>query len=394
MSTSNLLATGIVAEYNPFHNGHLYHIKETKKIIQQPIIAVMSASLMQRGEFTYFNKWLRAQLAVENGVDLVLELPTAFSLRSAEFFASGAVNILKACGCVNHLCCGVENPNYDFFKLAKTIKNVHWQNLLQQKLKTGTSYATACAELLPDINLHTPNDILALEYCKVLLDSNIRPIFIHRLNADYNDLTIQGDIASATAIRKNLNENKKDWLQSVPENTINLLKTYKAGYDTELLWKLINYRLRLLTPQQIAQRCQCSEGLENLLKKSANATSLNEAIRICTNKRYSSSRIRRLFLQLLLDQPKNFIEQKHPAYLRVLAFNDTGRLLLKEMKKIASLPIITKLGKLPYKNQTSAFSEQIQLELITTDLWSMLQYNETLNRSGNDFLLSPIYVKE
>lgn len=393
MDATKITATGIVAEYNPFHNGHLFHIQETKKIISQPIIAVISGSIMQRGEPAAISKWLRAKLAVENGIDLVLELPAAFSLRSAEFFAQGAISMFQACGCVTNLSCGAESPDYDFLTLAQTIQSDKWQNALHQKITLGTSYATACAELLPQVKLTTPNDILALEYCKALLKTDIQPIFIHRRQANYNDDIITGNIASATAIRKSLLLKDNNWQQSVPENTKKVLSKINVGYNAELLWQLLAYRLRLLSSEQIAERCQCSEGLENLLKKAADAFSLEDAVKSCTNKRYSSSRIRRLFLQLLLDQPRNIIEQSAPSYLRVLAFNDTGRKLLKQMKNTATLPIITKLGNIQNLQQSLHFQEQINLEITATNLWSLLQYERNLNKSGNDYLISPEYIK-
>ena len=200
-------------------------------------------------------------------------------------------------------------------------------------------------------------------------------------------------MASATAIRQSLTQGDASWQQAVPENVHAALTSARPGYDHQLFWQLLSYRLRLLAPGQIAERSQCSEGLENLLKQAADCPSLDDALRRCVNKRYSASRIRRLFCQLLLDKPRYFWEQPQPAYLRVLAFNDTGRKLLKAMKQTAQLPVITKLGHAPAQNRSSAFARQIELDLAATDLWSLLQYDDSLNRTGNDFLLSPRYVK-
>ena len=349
-------AVGIVAEYNPFHNGHLHHLQETKKLTNLPVIAVMSGSFMQRGEPAFMSKWQRARLAVENGVDLVLELPATFSLRSAEFFARGAVNILKATGCVTHLSCGAESPNTDFVKLASIITSEAFQKELQSFLKIGLPYAAAYEKTLQTLTdtkaLNTPNDILALEYSKALQKTNITPLFIQRETANYNDANIEGNIASATAIRKAFLENNLDSLkQAVPQNVWQALENHEA-INEKLLWNLISYRLRLLAPSEIANRCQCTEGLENLLKQAANCTNLEEAVTLCSNKRYPATRIRRLFMQLLLDKERCYLEQAEPAYIRVLAFNDTGRQLLKVMKETATLPIITKLGKNPSNGQS------------------------------------------
>ena len=388
-------AVGIVAEYNPFHNGHLHHLQETKKLTNLPVIAVMSGSFMQRGEPAFMSKWQRARLAVENGVDLVLELPATFSLRSAEFFARGAVNILKATGCVTHLSCGAESPNTDFVKLASIITSEAFQKELQSFLKIGLPYAAAYEKTLQTLTdtkaLNTPNDILALEYSKALQKTNITPLFIQRETANYNDANIEGNIASATAIRKAFLENNLDSLkQAVPQNVWQALENHEA-INEKLLWNLLSYRLRLLAPSEIANRCQCTEGLENLLKQAANCTNLEEAVTLCSNKRYPATRIRRLFMQLLLDKERCYLEQAEPAYIRVLAFNDTGRQLLKVMKETATLPIITKLGKNPSNGQSLAFTQQLELELAASDVLALLQ--NTPSQMGSDFLNSPYYYK-
>ena len=388
-------AVGIVAEYNPFHNGHLHHLQETKKLTNLPVVAVMSGGFMQRGEPAFMNKWQRARLAVENGVDLVLELPATFSLRSAEFFARGAVNILKATGCVTHLSCGAESPNTDFVKLASIITSEAFQKELQSLIKTGLPYASAYEKTLQALAgvevLNTPNDILALEYSKALQNTSITPLFIQREAANYNDANIEGNIASATAIRNAFLENNVDSLKkAVPQNVWQALENH-AAINEKLLWNLISYRLRLLTPSEIANRCQCTEGLENLLKQAANCTTLEEAVTLCSNKRYPATRIRRLFMQLLLDKERSYLEQAEPAYIRVLAFNDEGRQLLKAMKETATLPIITKLGKNPSNGQSIAFTQQLELELAASDVFALLQ--NTPAPIGSDFLNSPYYHK-
>lgn len=387
-------ACGIVAEYNPFHNGHLLHVRETRQITQQPIIAVMSGSFMQRGEPAFFDKWSRARLAVENGVALVLELPAAFSLRSAEFFARGAVAILNATGCVSRLSCGAEHPEYDFTELARIVTGVAFQEALQNGLRQGKPYAAAYEEALHQLTgtaaLNTPNDILALEYCKALLDTKIKPVLIQRQQAQYNDTVINGSIASATAIRNAYKEGKLSEVQSaVPANTWQVLQQ-GAGYDRQLLWQLLSYRLRTLSTAEIASQCQCSEGIENLLKQAAGSTTLEDAVQSCTNKRYPATRIRRLLMQLLLCRHRSCLEQAQPAYLRVLAFNDTGRQLLKEMKATATLPILTKLGKHPTAHQSTAFAQQLELDITASDVLSMLQGAGII---GSDYLTSPVYVK-
>ncbi len=400
---TSIQAVGIVAEYNPFHNGHAYHIAEAKRLTGLPVIAVMSGTFMQRGEPSILSPWVRAELAVRGGADLVLQLPATYSLRSAQYFAQGAVQTLAATGCVSHLACGVESPAIDFWELAQRLESSTIQETIRQHMRNGESYARACAHALTEVatgqgnnpSLGLPNDILALAYCQAIVHSKatIQPVFIERQSNQYNDTQINGMLASATAIRNNLQVGNKDWRYAVPVYVAEKLQN-AAGYDAALLWQLIKYQLRRMSPEQIASNSQCSEGLENLLKQAQNCTSLQDALALCTNKRYSTSRIRRLLCQVLLDQPRELIEQNEPDYLRVLAFNDTGRTLLKQMRTSSSLPIITKLGKKPEHGQSSAFAEQMQLDLTATDIWSLLTNDHTLQRAGLDFVTSPVYVKK
>lgn len=390
-------AAGIIAEYNPFHNGHLYHLQQTKEKTNLPVIIIMSGSIMQRGEPAFLDKWTRARLAVANGADLVIELPAAFSLRSAQYFAAGAVALLQACGCVSTLSCGTENPATDFAALASALTSSECSKLLQERLKRGLSYAAASEQVLQqltgqDIRLDTPNDILALEYSKALLRTDIKPIFIRRRHADYNDTVISGDIASATAIRQAfLIGQKAAVARAVPADVYRELLSlpYDFAACQQMLWLLISYRLRMLTSQQIALSCQCSEGLENVLKRAASCTSLAEAVAKCSSKRYPASRIRRLFLQLLLHRNAEDFAQAEPAYLRILAFNEQGRRLLNDIKKDSPLPLLTKLGRNPFRNQSHAFRQQLELDLAASDLVALLQQRS----AGSDFLNSPYYQK-
>lgn len=387
-------ATGIIAEYNPFHNGHLYHIQETKRLTQQPAIVVMSGSFMQRGEPAILSKWQRAAFAVQGGADLVLELGCAFTLRSAEFFARGAVELLAATGCVNTLACGTEHPQSDFVAAARLACSAEAQARLRELLQSGSSYAQAWEKILgAHTAFRSPNDILALEYSKALLQTaaSIKPLYLQRTDEGYNSTAISSNIASASAIRQALALGNGSWQQATPAYTHAALT--RGGYDAQLLWQLLKYRLRLLTPPQLAERCEASEGLENLLSKAGDCTCLQAALAACISKRYTASRIRRLLLQILLDQSKAVWQQQEPAYLRVLAFNDTGRQLLHQMKTSSSLPLITKLGQNALNNDNAAYQTQLALEIAATDTWSLLQHDTALNRSGNDFYQSPIYVR-
>ena len=387
-------ATGIVAEYNPFHNGHLHHVQKTKKITQQPIIAVMSGSFMQRGEPAILSKWQRATLAVHGGIDLVLELSCCATLRSAQYFASSAVALLAATGCVSTLSCGVENPQRDFLAAARLANSEAAQTQLRELLNAGTSYAAAWEKILGEAcALNTPNDILALEYTKALLQTAIKPLYLQREDAGYNSTSL-GTRASATAIRQALAQGSGSWQAAVPPATRLALAHGTAGYDEKLLWQLICHSLRTLEADEIKSYCECSEGLQYVLKAAGKASSLKEAFALCSRKRYTTSRIRRLLMQLLLLTPHIRTTKAEQSYIRVLAFNDTGRQLLKHMKKTATLPIITKLPKnILNIYEDVSINNQLKLEERATNVWSLLQHDSSLNRPGNDYLISPVYVR-
>ena len=324
----------------------------------------------------------------------MLELPCIFTLRSAEFFAKGAVQLLAATGCVNTIACGTEHPQSDFEAAASLACSAEAQARLRELLQNGLSYAQTWEKILgAHTAFRSPNDILALEYTKALLQTaaDIQPLYLQRTDDGYNSTAIGSSIASASAIRRAIADGNESWQQAVPDYTHAALAA--GGYDAQLLWQLLKYRLRLLSPQQLAEHCEASEGLENLLSKAADCASLQAALAACSSKRYTASRIRRLLLQILFDRPKAVWQQQAPAYLRVLAFNDTGRQLLHTMKANAQLPIISKLGKNALCNDSAAYRTQLSTEVNATDLWSLLQKATTLNRSGNDFYQSPVYVR-
>ncbi|MCQ2372496.1 MAG: nucleotidyltransferase family protein [Phascolarctobacterium sp.] len=386
-------AIGIIAEYNPFHNGHLLHLTKTKKRLSLPTIAIMSGSFMQRGEPAFANKWLRAKMAIACGIDLVIELPTCFTLRSAEFFAQGGVQLLNATGIVEYLSCGVENSQVDYHSLAKLLLTTEMQEKIRNNIKLGRPYAKACELALGNSSVlaSNPNNILALEYAKALLSTDIQQLLVERQGNNYNDTSLS-NLASATAIRKAYYENKP-WQQATTEEVTKIIQenALSCSCDYQKLWQILNYKLRISTLEEIEATTQCTEGLESLLAATVNATSFTEAVELCTTKRYSSSRIRRLLMQLLLNKPKHYYSQEAPAYLRVLAFNETGRNLLNEMKKKATLPIITKLGRNPYQGQSDVFCQQLELDIAATNISAL--FRPTPERFANDFLTSPFYKK-
>ena len=405
-------AIGIVAEYNPFHNGHALHLAGARRLVGEnaPAVAVMSGSFMQRGEPAFADKWLRAACAVNFGVDVVFELPTVFSCRSAEFFAAGAVQLLAATGVVKYLAFGAETADAETLTQATAYINAH-QNELRGIIKSGSSYAAAQTQLLADAGIkfdaNQSNDILALEYCRALQKyaPDIKPLVIRRQGAGYNDNDIESSTASASAIRTEYAANGLTGkiLQQLPPQTHELLQQAAEenalGYDAAVLSALVLYRLQMLAPAQIAAACECSEGLENRLKDLANASGIEQIINDAATKRYTKSRIRRLLMQLLLDADKTIFTQAEPQYLRLLAFNNRGTELLGDMRKNTALPVITKLGR-NLKNcltgdaeRDSKIVQQLELDVKAANICGLLRHNHK-NLYNSDFTSSPIYIPQ
>lgn len=405
---------GIIAEYNPFHNGHAHHLAETRKSVGDlPVIAVMSGNFVQRGLPALTDKWSRATMAVKNGVDLVLELPTVFACRSAEHFARGGISLLKATGCVSYLSFGCETNNLQLLEQAAQFacrNNSDCQAELAKGLSYAAAIGTAMAKENPSLAVivEQPNNILAIEYLKhiELLEAGFTPIPVNRMFSMYNDKKISGSIASATAIRSEflshgLNSNIA---QAVPAPTLKILEDLsektRLGFNQTNLDLLLIFLLRQISSADIAERCECSEGLENKIFKAAAASDWFQAVSMIKSKRYPETRINRLLLQLLLSSSgttgTNFKEaiSEHPSYLRVLAFNNRGRKLLKNMRNTCELPIVNKLGRdiLHEGAASKNFVSSLKIDISATELFSLLQ-NNSLPYAA-DFKTSPIYLPE
>ena len=391
---------GVIAEYNPFHNGHLLHLTEARRLAggDLPVIAVMSGSVVQRGEPAFCNKWARAQIAVQNGADLVLELPAVFSCRSAEFFAAGAVQLLAATGITGYLAFGAETAETQTLAAAAHFINTH-QEELHVIIKSGASYAAAQSTLLQNAGFTfaaaEANDILALEYCRCLQKyaPQMSQLVIRRCGAGYNSSDINAEYAAAGLSGR--------ILKQIPECSHKLLETLHSlnllGWNTAKLDALVLYKLCMLTKQQIAAACECTEGLEHRLKAAAACPDMQSVVSSVSSKRYTKSRIRRLLMQLLLGNDKTIFTEAKPQYLRVLAFNSRGRSMLAQMRKTASLPVITKIGR-NFKNCLTGDAEkdeliirQLQTDINAANLLALLQnrsqnYCQTYN---SDFLTQP-----
>ena len=311
---------GIVSEYNPFHNGHIHHLELSKQLTKTAFtVAVMSGNFVQRGDTALVDKWTRTKMALKGGIDLVLELPTVYAISSAENFADGAIKILNSLGVVDYLSFGSEigeiSPLNDVASiLYKEPKE--FSSLITTQLKSGLSYPRAreialsqffgTSKKYTDI-LNNPNNILGVEYLKAIKKhrSHIKPLTIKRDYSDYNSKTVKNGIASATAIRTMI-QNNKNVHRVVPFETYELLdeaiENGKIIPDLSVFEKEIIYTLRRMTLSEIALLPDVSGGLENRIKLTANnVNTLEDLISNIKTKRYTQSRIQRILLYALLN---------------------------------------------------------------------------------------------
>ena len=386
---------GIIAEYNPFHNGHLYHLEQAKKLTGSSYtVAVISGNFTQRGSTALIDKWSRAEIALNCGVDLVLELPTLYATSSAENFADGAVKILNSLKVIDYLAFGAETSDMD---LLEPIADVLYKEpkaykmLLANELKKGVSFPKARENALMlyfgDIRkylnvLSSPNNILGLEYMKSLKKYNsiIKPVAITRFEAGYNDISYSGNIASATAIRNIIkNGNFKVLRKLVPAPSYEILMdNIKQGHiipDLSVIERQIIYNLRKMSLSEIAELPDVSEGLENSIKKVANScNTVNEFLNLIKSKRYTSTRIQRILIYSLLGITKKdmALSKKVNPYIRVLGFNKRGKFLISEIAKAnPKLDIITSVKRFIDTSSNKNLKSVLEKDIWATNVYSI-----------------------
>lgn len=335
---------GVIAEYNPFHNGHLYHLNKAKEMFKDSyFVLILIGNFTQRGEISVIDKWDKTKIALDYGYDLVIELPYVFATQSASYYAKGAIEILKKINC-NYLVFGSELNDVDKLrKLADiTHENKEYESLVKKYISSGVNYPKASSLALMSVSdtmIDKPNDVLALEYIRQikLQKANIMPISIKRTN-DYHEDKIKSNITSATSIRKNI-DNINLIKDVMPNDVIKYIK--KIDYDK--YFYLIKYQI--LSSDNLSNYLGVTEGLENKLKKEINTSSnLNELILNIKSKRYSYNRISRL-LNHIVCKTKNYENISNIKYIRVLGLNKRGTNILKNIKKNIDVPIITKYKK-------------------------------------------------
>ena len=386
---------GIIAEYNPFHNGHAYHLNKSKELsTANYVIALVSGNFVQRGNVSLIDKWEKANMALANGADLVIELPTIYSISSAENFAYGAVKILDSLNIVDTLSFGTE---LDDIQTLETCADILYRqpqkfvNLLNHELSKGLSFPkareNALLMYLNDIRkysnvLSSPNNILAIEYIKALkkLKSDIKPMAIKRKNAGYNDLEITNNFASATAIRQKLIDNTPAGLSKLmPPNSYRILyNAIKKGHyvkDIKTFEKEIIYILRKMNIKDIANLPDVTEGLEHAIKNAANScNTIEEFMNIIKTKRYTNTRIQRILLYALLGITKDDMKASFKAqpYIRILGMNQKGKDLISVISQSnPSLNIITSVKKYVDSSPNKTLLSMLNIDINATNIYTL-----------------------
>ncbi|WP_192982268.1 nucleotidyltransferase [Marinilactibacillus psychrotolerans] len=354
-------ACGIIAEYNPFHNGHLYQLQEAKKRTgAEVIIVVMSGNFLQRGEPAIVDKWKRAQLALAGGADLIVELPVSYSVQPADLFAKGAIEILAGLGCAS-LSFGAESGNGETFKKAAKLLIEYSEDIdyqFKKQNEKGKPYAVrmeqAIAAVIPSfpINLSKPNNQLGLAYAK---ENYFHGDIFHfevigRKQADYHDVNLPNNttIASATAIRKQLLNplNVQKSSRFMPAKSLELLDQSQL-INWNNYWHLLKYQIISSSLDELQKIYQMEEGLENRLKKAAqSADSFERFIQTVKNKRMTRTRLQRLCIYVLLQiKQSDLTALNQIPTSRILGFSPLGQQYLNKVKKTSSINLLTKINK-------------------------------------------------
>lgn len=351
---------GLIAEYNPFHNGHQYHIEKAKEITgADAVIVVMSGNFVQRGAPAIIPKHLRTEMALKAGASLVIELPVCYATGTAEQFAYGAVSILNSLGCVDSICFGSECGDIDILSdLAEFLCNepIEYKECLQNHLRNGLSFPSArqaaIQELYPskefvDI-LAQPNNILGIEYLKALyrLNSKIKPYTIKRIASQYHDTDLQNEFSSATAIRQVIEHEVLQSLSGqIPDTNIALFEgNYQKRFPifTNDFSLLLKYRLLNETKLSLTEYADISDELANRIYNQRNEfIDFEQFCELLKTKEVTYSRISRALIHVLLKIKKT--DYADINYARVLGFRKDNSNILTEIKNSSSIPLLTKL---------------------------------------------------
>ena len=356
---------GIIAEYNPFHNGHKYQIDKIREKYNDAIIIVcVSSSFTQRGELSILNKWDKVKCALNNGVNIVVELPYIYSTQSSDTFSKYALKILNEFE-IDELCFGSEDNNLDnLYKVADTqINNNNFDIKVKEHLDNGINYPTALNNALKDligIEITKPNDLLGVSYIKEILKNNyqITPFIIKRTN-DYHDKENDSDIVSASNIRERL-INKSNFSSKVPNDVYEILKNKSINnkYFDFLKYKIIS-------ENDLNKYLDVDEGLSTRIKSVINkSNSLEELIQNIKTKRYTYNKISRMINHILCSFTKEENNIDDIEYIRILGFDQNGKDYLNKIKKNIRVSILNKYDTKKYKT--------LEIEKRVSDIYSLI----------------------
>lgn len=389
------MAVGIIAEYNPFHNGHMYHLEKVKEMYpDEEIVLVMSSSFTQRGEPSILDKWKKTEIALKAGIDLVIELPYTLSTESADYFSYGSITLLENLK-IDKFIFGSETNDINLFEeiVNTQLNNKDFDPLTKMYMKLGENYPTALSKALLDLtgkNMTLPNDLLGISYVKVIKQNNykIKPICIKRTN-DYNNKSLTGNISSATSIREALSNN-----QNIDNTIPNFVKEYLNDiHNQEEYFKFLKYKIMLENDLSIYQTVD--EGLGDKIKKEIiESTNYDDLINRVKSKRYTYTKISRMLNHILCGFTKEEARiTKNIKYIRVLGFNDKGQNYLNKIKKDVIIPIISNFSKNKSKMldiefrvtccYASILSEDKKKELIQKEYIHHPKYKENLKNEEN-----------
>lgn len=362
-----MVKVGIICEYNPFHNGHKYHIDKIKEMFPDSIIILaLSSCFTQRGDVSIINKWDKTKIALDNNVDLVVEIPTKFVIQSADTFAK-AVDILDYLDC-DYLVFGSETNDVNKLQeICKIQSSKEYNDNVKEHMNNGTSYKNALFKALKPFGINDiePNDTLGVSYIKEInkIKSDITPVTIKR-TSKYNSNDLEDEIVSANAIRNNINS--IDIKKYVPKNAI-------VNYYTPSYFELLKYKI--ITDDNLEEYNLVDEGIENRLKKYINeCNSVEELIDKVKTKRYTVNKLKRMFISILLSFKKKD-NDSNIKYIRVLGFNKNGQKYLNSIKKNIQIPIYTK------------FNKDLEFELKVTNIYSMIVNDKELNKKELNCLI-------
>ena len=377
---------GLICEYNPFHNGHLYHINKTKKLYpDSKLILVLSGNVTMRGELSCLDKWEKTEIALLHGIDLVVEIPFTHASQAADVFCYASVKLLSLLK-VDTIVFGSEADSIDNLKKCAEIQlyDKDYEKLVSAYLSEGMNYPTSLSKALKEItgiDISTPNDILGLGYVKEIIKNNhdINPVTIKRTN-DYHNEDLEGDISSATSIRKAL-INNKSIEGTVPDNVF--------PYLSKKIFFLGNYffylKYKILSDPDLTIYQTVDEDIVSRIYKYINqSNSLEEFIDNIKTRYYTFNRLMRMCSHILFSFTKEEASRSSEiSYIRVLGFSDTGKKHLNAIKKDIDVPIISN-----YSNDKDNF---LDIEMRVTKILGLLQGEDFVNR---EYKTKPIYKEK